>query len=47
MYYIDNLDMTFHFIGNSETCATDSNKDLLSIPWYAHEQCIRSNHKRG
>ena len=47
MYYIDNLETTFHFIGISETWATDSNKDLLSIPGYSHEQCIRSNHKRG
>ena len=29
MYYIDNLDTTFHFIGLSETWATDNNKDLL------------------
>ena len=47
MYYIDNLDTTFHFIGLSETWATDNNKDLLSILRYSHEQCIRSNHKRG
>ena len=47
IYYIDNLDTTFNFIGLSETWATDSNKDLLSIPGYSHEQCIRSNHKRG
>ena len=36
-----------HFIGLSETWATDNNKDLLIIPGYSHEQCIRSNHKRG
>ena len=47
MYYINNLDTTFHFIGFSETWATDSNKDLLSIPGYSHEQCIRTNHKKG
>ena len=47
IYYIDNLDTTFNFIGLSETWATDSNKDLRSIPGYSHEQCIRSNHKRG
>ena len=43
MYYIDNLDTTFHFIGLSETItwATDNNKDLLSIQGYSHEQCIR------
>ena len=46
MYYINNLDTTFHFIGFSKTWATDSNKDLLSIPGYSHEQCIRTNHKK-
>ena len=44
---IDNLDTTFNFIGLGETWATDSNKDLLCIPGYSHEQCIRSNHKIG
>ena len=38
---------TFHFIGFCETWATDNNKDLVSIHGYSHEQCIRSNHKRG
>ena len=47
MYYIDNWETTFHFIGISETWVTASNKDLLNIPGYSHEQCIRSNHKRG
>ena len=47
MYYINNLDTTFHFIWLSETCATDNNKDLLSIPGYSHEQCNRTNHKKG
>ena len=48
MYYINTLDTTFHFIGFSEMWATtDSNKDLLSISWYSHEQCIRTNHKKG
>ena len=42
MYYIDNWDTTFHFIGIS-----DNNKDMLSISVYSHEQCIRSNHKKG
>ena len=46
IYYID-LDTTFNFIGLSETWAIDSNNDLLSIPGYSHEECIRSNHKRG
>ena len=36
-----------HFIGISEAWATDSNKNLLSIPGYSHEQCICSNQKRG
>ena len=47
MYYINNLDTTFHFIGFSETWASDSNKDLLSIPGYSHKQCIRTNLKKG
>ena len=47
MYYINNLDTTFHFIGLSETWATVRNKDLLCMPGYSHEQCIRTNHKKG
>ena len=47
MYYIDNLNINFTFIGLSETWATESNQDLLEIPGYKHEQCIRSNNKRG
>ena len=47
MYYIDNLNITFTFIGFSETWATESNQDLLEIPGYEHEQCIHSNKKRG
>ena len=47
MYYINNLDTTFHFIGLSETWATANNKDMLNIPGYSHEQCVRSNNKRG
>ena len=43
IYYIDNLNITFSFIGLSETC----NQDLLDIPDYSHEQCIRSNSKKG
>ena len=30
MYYIDNLNMTFTFIGLSETWAAESNQDLLN-----------------
>ena len=47
MYYKNNLDTTFHFIGFIETWVTDSNKDLLNISGYSHEQCIRTNHKKG
>ena len=47
MYYIDNLNITFTFIGLSETWSTERNQDLLEIPGYEHEQCIRSNKKRG
>ena len=31
----------------SETWATEGYQDLLEIPGYKHEQCIRSNKKRG
>ena len=47
MYYIDHLNVSFAFIGFSETWANKSNEDLLNIPGYKHEQCIRSNKKRG
>ena len=47
MYYIDNMNITFSFIGLSETWASETNKDLLEIPGYMHEQCIRSNKKKG
>ena len=47
MYNIDNLDTKFHFIGLSETWATIANQDLLEIVGYSHEQCIRSNNKKG
>ena len=47
MYYIDNLDTIFHFIGVSETWATKSNEDLLNIPNFSHVQCIRSNGKKA
>ena len=40
-YYIDNLNITFTFIGLSETWATESNPDLLEIPAYKHKQCIQ------
>ena len=47
IYYIDNLNITFSFIGLSETWASECNQDLLGITDYSHEQCIRSNNKKG
>ena len=38
--------MPFTFIGICETWATQENQDLLNMPGYKHEHCIRSN-KRG
>ena len=38
--------MPFTFIGICETWATQENKDLLNMPGYKHEHCIRPN-KRG
>ena len=46
-YYIDNLNITFTFIGLSETWPSEINHDLLGIPGYTHEQCIRTNKKIG
>ena len=46
-YYINNFNLDISFIGLSETWATTFNKDLLNIPGYRHEQCIRSNKKKG
>ena len=37
MYYIDNLNINFTFIGLRETWASESNQDLLEIPGYSHE----------
>ena len=36
-YYIDNLNITFTFIGLSETWASQINHGLLEIPGYTHE----------
>ena len=47
MYYVNNLNIKFSFIGISETWATKHNHHLLNISNYNHEQCIRSNKKRG
>ena len=46
-YYINNFNLDIAFIGLSETWATKFNKDLLNIPGYRHEQCIRTNKKKG
>ena len=46
-YYLENLNVTFSFIGISETWATHVNSHILKIPRYHHEQCIRSNNKKG
>ena len=46
-YYLDNLDTQFTFIGLCETWANQMNQDILNIPGYIHEQCIRSNKKKG
>ena len=45
-YYLENLNMPFTFIGICETWATQANRDLLNMPGYEHEHCIRTN-KRG
>ena len=47
MYYIDNLNTTFHVIGLSETWATQFNSDLMDISGYSHEMCFRTNSKKG
>ena len=46
-YYINNFNLDIAFIGLCETWATKFNQDLLNIPGYRHEQCIRSNKKKG
>ena len=46
-YYLENLNATFAFIGICETWATNFNNHILNIPNYQHEQCIRSNNKKG
>ena len=47
MYNIDTINITFSLIGLSGTWAPETNQDLLEIPGYMHEQCIRSNKKKG
>ena len=47
MYYVNNLNIQFSFIGISETWANKFNDHILNIHNYNHEQCIRSNKKKG
>ena len=44
-YYLESFDISFTFIGSCETWATKTNIDVLSMPGYNHEHCIRSNKK--
>ena len=46
-YYIANLNITFTFIGLSETWASEIHHNLLEIPGYTHEQCLCMNKKKG
>ena len=46
-YYLDDLNTSFSFIGLCETWANHSNKDIMNIPGYKHEQCLRTNKKGG
>ena len=46
-YYLESFDISFTFSGLCETCATKTNIDLLSMPGYNHEHCIRSSNKVG
>ena len=46
-YYLENLNVTFSFIGISKIWATHVNSHILNIQRYHHEQCIRSNNKKG
>ena len=47
MYYVNNWNIKFSFIGISETWATKHNHHLLNISNYNHKQCIHSNKKKG
>ena len=46
-YYLEGLDISFSFIGLSETWATKTNEDILNMPGYNHEHCIRVSKKGG
>ena len=46
-YYLDNLNIISYFIGISETWAIQFINHILNIQGYLHEQCIRSNNRKG
>ena len=46
-YYLEGFDISFSFIGLSETWATKTNEDILNMPGYNHEHCIRVSKKGG
>ena len=45
LYYLEGLDISFTFIGLSETWATKTNEDILNMLRYNHEHCIRVSMK--
>ena len=45
-YYLEGLDISFSFIGLSETWATKTNEDILNMPGYNHET-LYSSKKEG
>ena len=42
MYYIQNINITFSFIGLSETLVSETNQELLEIPGYRHDKTFVS-----
>ena len=46
-YYLEGLDISFSFIGLSETWATKTNEDILNMLGYNHEHCIQVSKKGG
>ena len=44
-YYLESFDISFTFIGLSETWATQINEDILNMPGYNQEHCIRVSNK--
>ena len=43
---LENLKFNFSFIGLCETWATIMNQDVLNIPNYNHEQCVRTKKRK-